>query len=133
MLGRTRPAWIADFRDGWTIQPLRAPWPTAAQRRIDARLERAVATSAQRTIGATRPIAEDLAARLRSASRWIPNGWDPALETAVTAAGGSIPFEPRDGVATLVHTGSLQRLRRARGALGRDPRGLLGGAARGQR
>ena len=124
MLGPARPAWIADFRDGWTFQPLRARWPTAAQRRLDAGLERAVATTAQRTIGATTPIADDLAARLRSASRWIPNGWDPALEGAVSLAGGRMPIDTRDGVATLVHTGLFSGPR-ARGALGRDPRGLL--------
>ena len=36
-LGRHRPAWIADFRDGWGFEPLRGPWPLpgqAAARRV---------------------------------------------------------------------------------------------------
>jgi glycosyltransferase involved in cell wall biosynthesis len=125
LLGRRRPAWIADFRDGWTFQPLRGPWPTAAQRRLDAGLERAVATHAERTIGATRPIADDLAQRLGSRSRWISNGWDPALEPDVAAAEAAPGLgPPQDGWATLVHTGLFSGPR-ARGAHGRDPRVLL--------
>ncbi len=121
-LGARRPAWIADFRDGWTFQPLHAPWPTAAQRRLDAALERAVATRAQRTIGATRPIADDLAARLGARAHCVSNGWDPALEADVAAA--RVPIAPADGWVTLVHTGVFNGPR-SRGPLGRDPRGLL--------
>ena len=40
-LGRRRPAWIADFRDGWTFHPWKPPYPTRAQHRLDAFLERA--------------------------------------------------------------------------------------------
>jgi glycosyltransferase involved in cell wall biosynthesis len=122
MLGRRRPAWIADFRDGWTFQPLAAKWPTVAQRRIDARLERMVARAAQRTIGATRPIAEDLAQRLGARARWISNGWDPELESDVAAASG--PAVAEDGWVTLVHTGTLNGAA-ALGPQGRDPRPLL--------
>ena len=122
MLGRSRPAWIADFRDGWTFQPLADQWPTTAQRRIDARLERMVAWRAQRTIGATRPIAEDLAQRLGSRARWISNGWDPELESDVAAASG--PAVAEDGWVTLVHTGTLNGAV-ALGPQGRDPRPLL--------
>ncbi len=122
MLGPGRPAWIADFRDGWTFQPLAEQWPTMAQRRIDARLERMVARRAQRTIGATRPIAEDLAQRLGSRACWISNGWDPELESDVAAASG--PAVAEDGWVTLVHTGTLNGAV-ALGPLGRDPRPLL--------
>jgi len=45
-LGRGRPAWIADFDDGWRYEPLMGPWPTHIQDRIDEILERRVATSA---------------------------------------------------------------------------------------
>ena len=122
-LGAGRPAWIADFRDGWTFQPLAARWPTAAQRHIDAALERAVATRAQRTIGATRPIADDLERRLGSRARWIPNGWDPDLEPDIAAAGAGLEIEEQ-GWVTLVHTGLFSGPR-ARGPRGRDPRALL--------
>jgi glycosyltransferase involved in cell wall biosynthesis len=122
MLGPRRPAWIADFRDGWTFQPLAEQWPTTAQRRIDARLERMVARRAQRTIGATRPIAEDLAQRLGSRARWISNGWDPELESDVAEASG--PAVAEDGWVTLVHTGTLNGAV-ALGPQGRDPRPLL--------
>ena len=33
-------AWVADVRDAWTFEPLRPAFPTAAQRRLDERLER---------------------------------------------------------------------------------------------
>ncbi|MDP9285537.1 MAG: glycosyltransferase family 4 protein, partial [Actinomycetota bacterium] len=70
MLGARRPAWIADFRDGWTFEPWRDPFPTSAQRTLDTWLERRVAQAAQVTIGATRPIAEDLARRLGARAAW---------------------------------------------------------------
>jgi len=123
LLGSARPAWVADFRDGWTFQPLAARWPTAAQRRIDSGLERAVARRAQRTIGATRPIADDLAQRLGSRARWISNGWDPDLEPDIAAAGGDVEIEEQ-GWVTLVHTGLFSGPR-ARGPRGRDPGTLL--------
>lgn len=112
-----RPAWIADFRDGWRFEPLAEPWPTRAQRSLEARLERAVATRADAVIGATLPIAEDFARRLGARSEWIPNGWDPAL--AADAERAVAPHVDEDGWATLVHTGTLS------GPRGRDPRPLL--------
>ena len=118
LLGRRRPAWIADFRDGWTFQPLGEPWPTSAQRWLDRRLERAVATHAERVIGATRPIAADLEQRLGARAAWVSNGWDPLVEPDVDAAGALLA--PPDGrFVRLVHTGTLS------GAWGRDPRPLL--------
>ncbi len=39
-LGRGRPAWIADFDDGWRFEPLMGRWPTALQDRLDAALEK---------------------------------------------------------------------------------------------
>jgi hypothetical protein len=116
-LGRRRPAWIADFRDGWRFEPLAEPWPTRPQRMLEARLERAVAAGAQVLIGATRPIADDLAARLRARAEWVPNGWDPELAAQLEAV--SAPPVAADGWATLVHTGTLN------GPRGRDPRPLL--------
>ena len=40
-LGRARPAWLADFRDGWSFEPLRPSFPTSVQRKLDLRLEEA--------------------------------------------------------------------------------------------
>src|ERR1700759_1302470 len=62
--GGGRPAWIADFRDGWTFHPWRPPFPTAAQRRLDAWLERTVVRAAERTIVVERPVGEDFRRRL---------------------------------------------------------------------
>src|SRR4051794_10218192 len=61
LLGSERPAWLADFRDGWTFEPYRPPFPTDLQRRLDLSLERRVVRSAEIAVGATQPIAEDLA------------------------------------------------------------------------
>jgi len=114
LLGRLRPPWIADFRDGWRFEPLRdAPWPTRAQVRLDARLERRVARTAEVVVGATLPIAEDFADRLGADAHWVSNGFDPA--TAV-AADGAVR---ESGWLTLVHTGTLS------GPRGRDPRPFL--------
>lgn len=116
-LGRRRPAWIADFRDGWRFQPLADAWPTGPQRLLDARLERAVARRAEVVLGATRPIAEDFARRLGARAEWVPNGWDPELAGDVEDA--AAPAVAEEGWATLVHTGTLS------GPRGRDPRPLL--------
>lgn len=113
LLGRRRPAWIADFRDGWLFEPMVEPWPTAAQRALDRWLERAVARHSQAAIGVTRPITDDLATRLGANARWIPNGWDPEAEIAPA------PAVAEPGWKVLVHTGTLS------GPQGRDPRPLL--------
>jgi glycosyltransferase involved in cell wall biosynthesis len=116
LLGSRRPAWIADFRDGWTFHPWRDPFPTALQRRLDARLERAVVESAERTIVVERPVGEDFRKRLGVDAGYAPNGWDPELAEESDGAA----LAQLDGRAlTLVHTGKLT------GAWGRDPRCLL--------
>jgi glycosyltransferase involved in cell wall biosynthesis len=115
LLGARRPAWIADFRDGWCFEPLRAPFPSAAQRALDARLERRVVTAAEVAIGATRPIAEDLERRLGAHAGYVPNGWDP--EAAPDAP--SLERGPLNDGVTLVYTGTLSGVR------GSDPEPLL--------
>jgi glycosyltransferase involved in cell wall biosynthesis len=119
MLGRRAPLWLADFRDGWGFEPLGAPWPTAPQRALDRALERRVVARADAVLGATRPIADDLADRLGGRASWVPNGWDPdrAPDGSATAPPGN-PTASRDTV-TLVHTGKLS------GPRGRDPRPLF--------
>lgn len=109
-------AWVADFRDGWTFEPLRDPFPTGAQRRLDLTLERRVASRADAVVAATEPIARDLEQRLAANAVHIPNGWDPDLEGEVARAQ---PPALEEGVVNLVHTGTMS------GGWGRDPRPLL--------
>jgi glycosyltransferase involved in cell wall biosynthesis len=114
-LGRRRPAWIADLRDGWLFEPLRDPFPTSFQRALDRRLERAIASRADCVTAATMPIVEDLRARLGAPAQLLSNGWDPHDEPEQTA------FDPADSDKrfTLLHTGTLS------GSWGRDPSALL--------
>jgi glycosyltransferase involved in cell wall biosynthesis len=116
-LGRARPAWVADFRDGWTFEPDRPPFRTSAQRAVDAWLEARVVRGADRVIAATAPIAEDLARRFGVRARHVTNGWDP---DRVSATASRDEGERPDRV-TLVHTGRLT------GPAGRDPRPLFEG------
>lgn len=114
LLGSSRPAWIADFRDGWTFEPLREPFPTRPQRALDHSLERRVASSADAVVGVTPPIADDLRSRFAGEVMYIPNGFDIEVDAdnrAAIAYGAAGP--------TIVHTGPLL------GPSGRDPRPLL--------
>jgi glycosyltransferase involved in cell wall biosynthesis len=115
-LDRRRPAWIAELRDGWTLEPLRPAFPTGLQRRLDARLERAVALRADGLVGATGPISDDLERRFERPARTIRNGWDPVLDRELFSA--QPPALEQDRV-NLVYTGSLGGIR------GHDDRGLL--------
>ena len=122
LLGRRRPAWIADFRDGWRFEPLRGPWPVPGQSALDRFLERKVADKADTTVAVTRPIVDDLAGRLRAGSAWVPNAWDPELEGVVADA--DVPeLEPE--TVNIVHAGKLY----LEGSNRRDP-GPLGPALR---
>ena len=77
VLGRRRPAWVADFRDGWSFEPHRPPFPTAPQRALDAWLERQVVLRADRVLAATLPIAEDFRARYGSTPFTYPTAGIP--------------------------------------------------------
>ena len=115
-LGRNRPAWLADFRDGWAFEALRDPFPTAGQRRLDAALERRVASSARRSW--RRPVRWSTTSRhvMRPRAAVVPNAWDTDLEPAVAAAS---PPALRPDRVHLVYTGTLAGIR------GHDDRGLL--------
>jgi glycosyltransferase involved in cell wall biosynthesis len=115
-LGRRRPPWIAELRDGWSFEPLRPAFATGVQRRLDLRLERAVARRADALVGATGPITDDLERRLGADATTIRNGWDPWLDSEVKAAR---PPELEPDRVNLVYTGSLGGIR------GHDDRGLL--------
>ena len=122
LLGRRRPAWIADFRDGWRFEPLRGPWPLPGQDALDGVLERKVATKADLVIGVTRPIADDLAGRLGARAACVTNAWDPDLEDVVRH-GGAPELDP--ATVNIVHAGKLY----VEGSNRRDP-GTLGPALR---
>jgi glycosyltransferase involved in cell wall biosynthesis len=112
---RRRVPWIADFRDGWTFEPMRPPFYIGLQRRLDARFERAVVRGADRVFAVSRPLVEDFRTRFGVEAVYIPNAWDPEL---VRELPGPLPeLDPER--RTLVHTGALT------GPWGRDPAPLL--------
>jgi glycosyltransferase involved in cell wall biosynthesis len=94
--------WIAEFRDGWTFdQPARA-FPLRAQRRLDAALERRVATGADALVGVTEPIADDLSRRFDRPATVLTNAFDPA---EVTDGGEGGLLDPDR--FSVVHTGRM--------------------------
>jgi glycosyltransferase involved in cell wall biosynthesis len=99
LLGRPRPAWVADLRDGWRFEALRPPWPTRAQDRLDATLERRALRAADAVIGVTSPIAEDARARLGVLAAHIPNGWSPELDGQPSGLARTWRDPRRNGVA----------------------------------
>jgi glycosyltransferase involved in cell wall biosynthesis len=115
-LRRRGVAWVADLRDAWTFEPLRPPFPTTAQRRLDERLERRWLRAADRVVCVSQPAADDLRSRLGIEPALVHNGWDPEL------AGDSAPASVADLLdserVSLVYTGRF-------GSYGRDPRSLL--------
>jgi glycosyltransferase involved in cell wall biosynthesis len=117
-LGHRGVPWVADLRDGWTFEPIRPPFPTAPQRRLDERLERRWLTAADAVVCVSRPVAEDLRSRLGLDPELVPNGWDPDL--VVGAGDGSkAPDRLLDTERiSLVYTGRF-------GSYGRDPTGLV--------
>lgn len=126
LMGRRRPAWVADLRDGWRFEALRPPWPTRGQDRLDATLERRTLQAADAVIGVTGPIADDVRARLGVLSAHVPNGWSPELVSLDRASPELAP--PRNchlpsrldrERVNLVYTGTLS------GPRGRDPRPLF--------
>lgn len=115
-LGRDRPAWLADFRDGWSFEGLREPFPTEPQRRLDGWLEAQVARRADQVTAATLPLVEDLRTRFAPGAALVSNAWDTELEPEVARA--EPPPLEGDRV-NLVYTGTLAGVR------GHDDRGLL--------
>jgi glycosyltransferase involved in cell wall biosynthesis len=118
-LARRGVPWVADLRDAWTFEPLRPPFPTALQRRLDERLERRWLGAADAVVCVSRPVADDLRARLGIQAHLVPNGWDPEL--AVLDAAGDDAAGILDPQRTsLVYTGRF-------GSYGRDPGPLVEG------
>ena len=104
LLGRRRPAWIADFEDPWRFEPLRGPWPFRVQDRLDAALEARVVRSADVIVGVSATMVADFAARFGVDSRHMTLAWDPALDACVEAA--TAPALDPDRFS-IVHTGAL--------------------------
>ena len=110
--------WVADIRDAWNFEPLRPPFPTAVQRRLDARREAGWLGVADVITVVSRPAGDDLAARLALDSMLVPNAWDADLAPAGGdgASSGRVDLDPAR--TSLVYTGRF-------GSYGRDPSGLV--------
>jgi glycosyltransferase involved in cell wall biosynthesis len=108
--------WLADIRDAWNFEPLRPAFPTAAQRRLDERLERRWLSSADAVSVVSRPVADDLRARLGVEPLLVPNAWDPELDPTTDGAGTGPQLDAAR--TSLVYTGRF-------GSYGRDPSALV--------
>jgi glycosyltransferase involved in cell wall biosynthesis len=118
-LARRGAAWVADVRDAWTFEPLRPPFPTRAQRRLDDRLERGLLRAADVVTSVSRPAADDLRSRVGADVELVPNGWDPELAPPAGGSGGDAAARLLDpDRVSLVYTGRF-------GSYGRDPRPLI--------
>lgn len=106
LAGRT--AWIADLRDGWGFETLHS-WPTAAQARLDAALERQVARRADLMTAVSEPMAADLRERLGADAHTVTNGFDPEEVPARTGSHPLLHPERR----SLVHTGRMASSQRS--------------------
>lgn len=115
-LGRSRPAWIADLRDGWRYEAPRDDYPLAAQRIFDAALERRVVRDADAVVTVSRPLADDLSRRHGVAAELLTNGFDPDERP------GDLPVHTDPARLTVVHTGGM--------GLGRTARPVLEALAR---
>ena len=111
---RRRVPWVAELRDGWTFESLRPSFPTAAQRKLDSRLERGWLRSADAVVCVSEPVADDLRRRGVAEPAVIPNGWDPE-QAAAAATRSGVDLDP--GRTSLVYTGRFGR--------GRDPAALV--------
>jgi hypothetical protein len=118
-LQRRGAAWIADVRDAWNFEPLRPRFPTAAQRRLDERLERRLLGGADIVTCVSRPAADDLRDRIGATVELVPNGWDPDLAPPLDGAARD-EAERMLGPTrvSIVYTGRF-------GSYGRDPRPLI--------
>lgn len=118
-LRRRGVPWVADIRDGWTFESLRPEFPTAAQRKLDERLERRWLGAADAVVCVSEPAAADLRRRQIAEPLLIANGWDP--ETAPPSGTAPTILDPER--VTLLYTGRF-------GSYGRDPWPLVDGLSR---
>ena len=105
---------MADVRDAWTFEPLRPGFPTAAQRRLDERIERRWLGAADAVVCVSEPAAADLRERGIADPVVIRNAWDPDDEPGAARRSEDLLDPER---ATLLYTGRF-------GSYGRDPSAL---------
>ncbi len=114
--------WVADVRDAWTFEPLRPPFPTRAQARLDERLERRRLGAADRVVCVSEPAAADLRARGIADPVVIANAWDPDEDPGPPARAAAARLLDPDRTS-LLYTGRF-------GSYGRDPEPLVEALAR---
>jgi len=120
-LRRRGAAWVADVRDAWTFEPLRPPFPTSIQRRLDERMERRLLGTADAVVCVSEPAAADLRERGIAEPILVRNGADPELLDAADPESVSGLLDPER--VSLVYTGRF-------GSAGRDPEALVDGLRR---
>lgn len=121
-LQRRGVPWVADLRDAWTFEPLREPFPTRAQARLDERLERRRLGAADRVVCVSEPAAADLRARAIADPVVIANAWDPDEDPGPDAEAAVASLLDPDRLS-LLYTGRF-------GSYGRDPAPLVEAIAR---
>ncbi len=121
-LQRRGVRWVADVRDAWTYEPLRPPFPTAAQRRLDERLERRRLGAADAVVCVSEPAAADLRGRGIATPAVIANAWDPDCDPGPEAAAAAVGLLDPERIS-LLYTGRF-------GSYGRDPRALVAALGR---
>lgn len=121
-LNRRGVPWVADVRDAWTFEPLRPPFPTRAQARLDERLERRRLGAADGVVCVSEPAAADLRARGIADPVVIANAWDPDEDPGPRARAAAVGLLDPDRTS-LLYTGRF-------GSYGRDPGPLVEALAR---
>lgn len=118
--------WIADIRDGWRFERNHADFPLAAQRALDAWLDRSLTAAADRVTAVTEPIARDAHERLGARhAATISNGFDleelevlqgPPPEGLLSPDRHSLLYTGRLGYAKRSPTSLLEGLRALKAA-----------------
>jgi len=121
-LQRRGVPWVADIRDAWTFEPLRPPFPTGLQRRLDERLERRRLGAADHVVCVSEPAAADLRSRGVAEPVVIANAWDPDEEPGADARAAAAGLLAADRTS-LLYTGRF-------GSYGRDPAPFVEALAR---
>jgi glycosyltransferase involved in cell wall biosynthesis len=108
--------WVADIRDGWRFERNHGDFPLAAQRALDAWLDRRLTAAADRVTAITEPIAADARDRLGARhATTISNGFD--LEELSELAGPPPAGLLNPDRHSLLYTGRLGYVKRSPAAL----------------
>lgn len=103
--------WVAEFRDGWTVDGLRDLSRQPIRSRVEKLQEQCVGRRATALVGVTRPIARDLEHRFGS-GLWIPNGFDDEVITVQDQHQAARLVDPE--AFNLVYTGRFSSSRSTR-------------------